>query len=250
MKRTHLLAISAVLSAVAIGTAYLFGTDEAPAQRAVPESRIGVARSPDTVVTETVASTDEKRDAGEARVRQIALGIERALVARDLKQRETAFAFLLPELIELQPDRVIALVARQEPGETRDALREEVVRQWIVRDRNAAIEWMGTLEDEAERKASATLAMRTLATTAPAEAIEVADQFGVGRDDGSLEHMVQIWATEKPEEAMRWIDSQPAADPRTAQLRARIERVRAQFAAGTYDTGGPNRTPSDLSDDM
>jgi hypothetical protein len=64
--------------------------------------------------------------------------------------------------------------------------------------------------------------MRTLAATSPAQAIAVADQFGVGRDDGSLEHIVQIWAVERPDEAMRWIEAQPPGE-RTAQLRARIK---------------------------
>ena len=70
--------------------------------------------------------------------------------------------------------------------------------------------------------------MRTLAASDPAQAIQVADQFGVGRDDGSLEHIVQIWATENPDAAMRWIDRQPPNDPRTVQLKARIEQVRPQ----------------------
>jgi len=144
-------------------------------------------------------------------------------VSRDLQHRETAFNVVLPELLREEPDRVIALVARQEPGEARDALRDEVARQWITKNHDAAIEWMNSL-DQTERTATATIATRTLAATNPAQAIAVADQFGVGRDDGSLEHMVQIWATEKPDEAMRWIEAQPPGE-RTAQLRARIEQV-------------------------
>lgn len=155
------------------------------------------------------------------------MSIERALVARDLRHRETAFNFVLPELLSEEPTLVIAMVARQEPGEARDALRDEVARQWITKDRDAAIEWMDSLE-QVDRRASATIAMRTLAAITPAQAIAVADQFGVGRDDGSLEHMVQIWATEQPDEAMRWIDQQPPGEARTEQLRARIEQVRSR----------------------
>ena len=170
---------------------------------------------------------EEGQLATPARTRQLALEIERALVARDPQQLETAFNVLLPELLQAESARVVAIVARQQPGEVRDALRDEVTRQWIRVNREAAIEWIGSL-DEAERRSSATIAMRTLAASEPAQAISVADQFGVGRDDGSLEHIVQIWATENPEEAMRWLDRQPANDPRTEQLRARIEQVRSQ----------------------
>ena len=228
MKSTSAILIATVLIAGTTCAVYLSGARETPTQDPASSPALVVARSTDTAAIELPERSAELSGADHARIQQIALGIERALVARDPQQRETAFAFLLPELIELRPERVIAMVARQEPGETRDLLRDEVVRQWIVRDRDAAIAWMGSLENEAEREASAVLAMRTLAATSPAEAIEVADQFGIGRDDGTLEHLVQIWATEKPEEAMRWIDSQSPTDPRTAQLRARIDLVRAQ----------------------
>lgn len=176
---------------------------------------------------QSAPSANETASAAPERNRQLAMSIARALVARDLRHRETAFNFVLPELLSEEPTLVIAMVARQEPGEARDALRDEVARQWITKDRDAAIEWMDSLE-QVDRRASATIAMRTLAAITPAQAIAVADQFGVGRDDGSLEHMVQIWATEQPDEAMRWIDEQPPGEARTEQLRARIEQVRSR----------------------
>ena len=151
---------------------------------------------------------------------QRVLEIERALVSNNPQQREMAFNVLLPELLESEPVRVVELVARQE-GETRDALRDEVVRLWIRKDRDAAREWMGSLENESERKAAATIAMRTLAAIEPAQAIAVADEFGVGRDDGSLEHIVQIWAAEDFDACMKWLETQPD-NAHTAQLRARI----------------------------
>jgi hypothetical protein len=151
---------------------------------------------------------------------QRVLEIERALVSNNPQQREMAFNVLLPELLESEPVRVVELVARQE-GETRDALRDEVVRLWIRKDRDAAREWMGSIENESERKAAATIAMRTLAAIEPAQAIAVADEFGVGRDDGSLEHIVQIWAAEDFDGCMKWLETQPD-NAHTAQLRARI----------------------------
>ena len=160
----------------------------------------------------------------------LALEIERALVARDSQQRETAFTFLLPELIQTDPERVVAMVAHQEPGEARDAIRDEVARQWITRDRDAAIKWTKSLDSDAERRSSARTAVASLAATAPEQAIYVADEFGIGRDDGYLEHLVQLWATDNLHEATRWIDAQPAG-PRTEQLRARIDRVREQAQA-------------------
>ena len=150
------------------------------------------------------------------------LEIERALVSNNPRQREAAFDVVLPELLASDPGSVVDLVARQE-GEARNMLRDEVVREWIRKDRDAAVIWMGSFEGD-ERKASAIVAMQTLAAIEPAQAVAVANEFGIGRDDGSLEHIVQIWATEKPDECLRWLESQPD-NPQTAQLRARIEQT-------------------------
>jgi hypothetical protein len=216
-------ALIAVLTAVS--AAHFSGsardTDEAHPQSA--------AQMPPPVYSPTIqsaSSANEIASQAQERNRQLALAIERALVSRDPQHRDTALNFVLPELLREEPDRVIAMVARQEPGEGRDALRDEVARQWITKDRDAAIEWMNSLE-QADRMASATIATRTVAASDPAQAIAVADQFGVGRNDGSLEYIVQIWATERPDEAMLWIERQPPGE-RTAQLRARIERVRSR----------------------
>lgn len=221
MKSTSTLVSIALAAALAVGAAYFFGDGETRESPATANTSL-----PPDSPTPASTTTHEPRDSVE-RHRQIALEIERALVSADPRQRETAFNELLPELIREEPERASAMVAKQEPGETRDLLRDEVTRQWIRSDPEAAVAWLGSLPED-ERKAGATTAVRTLAASSPAQAIEVADRFGLGRDDGSLEHLVQIWATENPDEAARWIDSQPPNDPRTVQLRARIEQVRAQ----------------------
>lgn len=218
-----LAALIAVLAAVS--AVHFADTRDVDEPLAVSAARVAVRiHSP---MMQSAPSANEIVSAAQDRNRQLALAIERALVSRDSQHRETAFNVVLPELLREEPNRVIDMVSRQQPGESRDALRDEVARQWITKDRDAAIEWMNSLEP-ADRTASATIATRTLAAIEPALAIAVADQFGVGLDDGSLEHMVQIWATEQPDEAMRWIEGQPPGEPRAAQLRARIEHVRSR----------------------
>jgi hypothetical protein len=116
----------------------------------------------------------------EARERNqaLALQIERALLMGDEQQRETAFTFLLPELIQLAPDSLVDMVARQDPGEARDRLRTEVARQWMATDPQAATAWMKTL-DETERQASARAAMLSITAHSPALANDLAEEFGV-----------------------------------------------------------------------
>lgn len=197
-----LAALIAVLTAVS--AAHFSGTRDAEEPQLQSAAQAQAPAPIHSPIMQSAPAANEIVSRTPERNQQLAMAIERALVSRDSQQRETAFNFILPELLREEPARVIAMVARQEPGETRDALRDEIARQWITKDRDAAIEWMNSLE-QADRTASATIAMRTLAAIDPVQAIAVADQFGVGRDDGSLEHMVQIWAMDKPDAAMRWI---------------------------------------------
>ena len=97
-------------------------------------------------------------------------------MAEDPQQREAAFTFLLPELIQVEPERVVAMFDRQKPGEARETLRSEMARQWTVRDFHAAVAWMKSL-DEHERRASANTAVKSIAPYAPAVAHRLTREF-------------------------------------------------------------------------
>jgi len=225
MKTTLIALLLATLIALfAFGGAWWLGTREAARKPspAVTRPLLSVVTAPSP---ESAPSGPESSSSTAERSERLALEIESALVARDPQQRETAFNFLLPELLQLEPARVIAMVARQEPGETRDALRDQVARQWIARDRDATVRWLHTLPGETERREAASAAVASLAASAPGEAIHVADEFGIGRDDGYQEHLLQIWAEADIDAATRWIENQPAG-AQTERLRARLEQVR------------------------
>lgn len=219
--------ITVVVAALAIGGGAWWlnaaGAREPASQRALPAATPVLAASLEPAPGGAMNASEQRQHD------MLALEIERALVSRDAAQRETAFAYLLPELLQAEPRRVAAMVAHQEPGEARDTLRTEVARLWITKDRDAAIAWMKTFEG-AEQRASAEAAVDALSARSPAQAIYVADQFGVGRDNGYLEHLVQIWATENLGAAENWIATQPGG-PKTDQLRARIDLVREQKKA-------------------
>jgi hypothetical protein len=160
---------------------------------------------------------------------RLASGIESALVSANAVERETAFTHLLPRLLQFEPARVVEIFARQQPGAARDLLRTEVARLWATRDRDAAIAWLKTL-DEPERRAGAAAAVDALAASAPDQAIHFADRFDIGRDDGYLEQLVHMWATEDLAAAERWLATQPDG-PQTTRLRARVDRLRARNEA-------------------
>ena len=227
MKPTSIVTLVAATLA-GIGTAYWLSADEP--RKPWPKPTPPPAASPIFTPSKEHASTPEEIElAARSHNEQLALAIERSLVATNPQQRETASTFLLPELLQVEPKRVVTMVAKQEPGEVRDLLRDEVARVWIQTDKKAAIDWMKSLDD-AERKSAANTAVAAIASRDPAGAIELADELGVGRDDGSLEHLVQIWAVEDPEAAWRWIETQPESS-RTEQLRARIRQARQQSSA-------------------
>ena len=224
VKTISIIAVTAIALFAAVGTAYRLDAREPkkPYPKATPPPPASpvFAESTEPVLTEAQIEA-QARDHNT----QLAQQVERALVARDPHQRETVFTFLVPELLQFEPALLVDMVARLQ-GEPRDALRNEVARQWISRDRDAAIGWMKSL-DETERMHAAQMAVDSLAAIAPEQAIYVAQQFDVGHDNGYLERLVQIWAESSLPEAERWLATQPD-DARTAPLRARIERVRGQ----------------------
>ena len=104
--------------------------------------------------------------------------IERALISKNAQRRETVFTFLLPELLQVEPQRVVAMVSRQGPGEARSTLISEVARQWFSMDPVEAARWMKTLPEE-ERRASTAAAVEWIYPQSPAEATALADEFGL-----------------------------------------------------------------------
>jgi hypothetical protein len=226
MKRNVILFLSIAVAAVLVPA----WVARKPAPPAPPPSAAAARHQPTQQLASPEAgqSADDRAGATAAiatasrdRDRQIGLQIENALLSGDANRRETAFARLLPELLRTEPGRLVDMVARQPPGDSRDVLRDELTRQWITGDTEAALVWLQSLGEEGA--ASAKIAVRSLAAVSPAQAIDAADRLDVGRDDGSVEHILQIWAMDSPEEARRWLANQPD-DARTAQLRARLPR--------------------------
>jgi hypothetical protein len=173
-------AVATLALTAAFGGAYYAHTHEAPAKRRHwPKPTPPPPPSPIYLESDEHAM-DEAEIAAEAEghIARVALAVERALLSRDLQAREAAFSFLLPELVQIEPDRVVEMVAAQEPGEPRDTLRTELARQWIERDRAAAVGWMKSLAED-ERRASGRVAMDEIRPWKPEEARRIADELGI-----------------------------------------------------------------------
>jgi hypothetical protein len=183
MKPTSIVTL-VLVTLVGVSTAYLLSAHESrlpPWPKATPPPPPSPIYTPST---ERAQTEEEIALMAQGHNQMLESEIESALQGNDPQRRETAFTFLLPELIQVDPDRVVALVARQPPGKGRNVLRTEVAQQWIARDASAAVAWMKSLNDE-ERRASAAAAVASIAAYDPVTASAVALELGLGRKHAS-----------------------------------------------------------------
>ena len=167
--------------------------------------------------------------ADDEKSRQLQLEIERALASIDEVERGRAYTQLLPALIAIDPVAVERLVESCPAGPVRDQLLRHAALGWSAANLDGAIEWVTAMKDDAERDIAATEIVSEVAQADPAHAIEVSDLFRVGRNDGTVEHIAQLWAVENLKASLDWVEAQPPGAPRD-QLLARIIAVQAETA--------------------
>ncbi len=142
-------------------------------------------------------------------------------------ERDHAFTHLLPRLLALDPAAAGRLAREWEPGPVRSELFTRLARAWVDTDLAGAFAWLASLAGDPDGAQAARDLIAEIGRTDPAGALELAVATGAAPDDGSLEHLAQIWAEERPAEAVAWIARQPAGEWRD-RLAVRIARVRAQ----------------------
>lgn len=165
----------------------------------------------------------------EEKARQLRLEIERGLLSVDDARRDRAYRQILPAMIKLDPAAVEQLVASWPAGPAREELLRNTAHAWSSVSVDGAVDWASGMKEDGERAIVATEIMSHVAQQDPARAVAISDQFGVGRKDGTVEHMVQLWARENLQESLSWAENQPQ-DPQRDQLVARIATVQAETA--------------------
>jgi len=132
-------------------------------------------------VKERVPTEEEIERESRERPATLAAGIEGALLQGDTLQKETAFVYLLPELLQVEPARLLEMHARLEQGPARRQLASEIARQWMSSDPAAATRWIKGLEGD-DRRAAVTAAVGDLAPWAPGTARALAEGAGMGQE--------------------------------------------------------------------
>lgn len=187
MSRISLISIVAV-SLLAAGTTYWLNASEVERSRAErprvwPKPTDPPPASPNyTDVKEEVPSEADIERAAQEYPLKAEQTIERALLSGNDLDREAAFHYLLPELMQSEPERVLGLLARLEPGKARDILCREIAQLWIHQDTAATARWLKSLEG-VERRETAVIAITSLAPFEPEQARALARELEIGSEE-------------------------------------------------------------------
>lgn len=158
--------------------------------------------------------------------------IEHALGSSDAREREHAFTTLLPELVTRDSAAVARMVEACDAGAVCDELLARTVDAWTGADAEGALRWIESLPENNRRRDAAALLTSQMARFDRGMAFEAAERLNYGRDDGTLEHLMQIWVAENPAEAQRWLEAQPPGAQRDQLLaRFNFSRLKVDPAA-------------------
>jgi hypothetical protein len=133
---------------------------------------------------------------------------------------------LLPTLVARDPATAARLVEELEAGPVREELLRHLARLMSASDIHTTLAWLSRLPPT-DQPMAAEAVMAQINQSDPAGALEVADVFRIGLDDGRQEHLLQLWTESDPVHAMAWVTTRPAG-PARDRLLARAAHVRVQ----------------------
>jgi hypothetical protein len=158
---------------------------------------------------------------------QLQLEIGRALASADDADRERAYTELVSELIKTDPGAMKRLLEHYPAGLIREQLLRHTAHTWSSFDLPGAMAWAKGVDDEGERAIAAAEIVSQVGQSNPGHAIEVSDALGVGRNDGTVDHIAQLWAIRDLQAALDWTGAQPPG-PQRDQILQRIVTIQAE----------------------
>jgi hypothetical protein len=146
----------------------------------------------------------------------------------DTAIRLNALTNLVPELVDCDSAAAAKLVESLPTGESREELRSALIRAWATKDAASAFAWAAQLSDVDERNSALAGIVYRIAETTPADAIAVAQRYGLDNGDGEvLASLAMQWAGRNLNSALDWATRQPAGNSRD-QMITRIAFVQAE----------------------
>ena len=147
--------------------------------------------------------------------------IQKAIASREQFDRN------LGPLVELDPAAAAALLARIEPGPSRDEYLLRLPQLWAARDAKAALAWASSLEDQNERTSAIQAVCLQIAQHDPQAAIQTMESVQLTDYKDALENMMQLWAAKDTSAAVDWALARPEGEQRDGLL-ARVAYVMAE----------------------
>lgn len=128
------------------------------------------------------------------------------------------------EAARVDPVRAVTLAMGMEPGSDRDRLLLHAIREWALRDVEAALEWVRQGEDEALRwRLLGALAVVMAESDASRAAGLVAGEMGDGSEQArAAVGVLQRWAGRDPRAALDWLAQFPDSSLRRAAVRSMV----------------------------
>lgn len=129
--------------------------------------------------------------------------------------QRVAWRSMIRDLSERNPQAAADLALRA-TGNQRMLLIQTVAEAWASVDPAAAVRWAEGLGDARLQREALALAVRQLADTDPKAALEVATRHRLGEVNQEIYRSMAAELVGRPEEAMKWLETLPTAEGRTA----------------------------------
>jgi hypothetical protein len=133
-------------------------------------------------VDEKVPTEEDLARATEEHTAILAAELESGLLGDDAIRRETVLVYILPELLQVEPGRIVDMHKRLEPGKLRGTFAVDIAQFWTSSDPQAAMQWLKSLEGD-ERREAVIGAVTALAPWDPQQAVRLVDEFGLQREN-------------------------------------------------------------------
>ena len=121
---------------------------------------------------------------------------------------------------DADPARALNRAAALDSRSERESRVRELLAPWAVRDAEAALDWVATLEDPAARRSARATVCLALAESDPRRSVVLALAHGADEDDqgGLLECLAMQWCGRESAAVVEWVQAQPPGEWRERLL--------------------------------
>lgn len=138
----------------------------------------------------------------------------------DPADRDFAYTNLVPALVKMKPK----FAAQFAESINSDLLRADILRvvaqTWASLNPTDAANWAAQLPDAGERNLELSYVCVEIAATAPARAVQIVIQSGLGEHtEAVLQDIAQQWAEQDLSSAATWIEQLPAGEERNQMIK-------------------------------